>query len=456
MPLCLCGKLANVIEVRVEKLVYGGEGLARLEGRAVLVPLVLPGERVAAHPVKEEPRLIRARLGKVLEPAPERIAPHCPYFARCGGCHYQHAGYQDQLRYKAAILRETLTRIGKLVAPEPELLPSPPWNYRNRAQFKMEKRGDRFRLGYYELGSHRLLAVEACPISSPRINEILPQLWVLGKRPDFPQGAGQIELFVDHNDSVALATASVEAAWPETLVSAARERIPNLASLAVVGADVAGATARPRGPHPGSPGRPYTASRMTRIYGCGNLIYRAGGLDFRVSHGSFFQTNRFLAETLAGAATEGLAGDTALDLFSGVGFFAVHLARAFRRVVAVESDAAGIRDLESNRHRAGATQVEPVHATAQEFLEKAVSSAKARPDVVLLDPPRSGLGRDAADNLAALGAPRIVYVSCDPSTLARDLARLVGRGYRLARLKLVDLFPQTFHIETIATLRLEA
>jgi len=443
-----------VIEVRVEKLVYGGEGLARLEGRAVLVPLVLPGERVAALPVKEEPRLIRARLGKVLEPAPERITPQCPYFARCGGCHYQHAGYQDQLRYKAAILRETLERIGKLAAPEPELLPSLPWNYRNRAQFKMEKRGDRFRLGYYELGSHRLLAVEACPISSPRINEILPELWVLGKRPDFPQGAGEIELFVDHNDSVVLATASVEAGWPETLVSAARERIPNLASLAVVGADVAAATVRPPGTSTWA--RPNKASQMTRIYGCGHLIYRAGGLDFRVSHGSFFQTNRFLAETLAVAATEGLAGDTALDLFSGVGYFAVRLARTFRRVVAVESDPAGIRDLESNRHRARASHVEPVHATAQEFLEKAASSAKARPDLVLLDPPRAGLGRDAADNLAALGAPTIVYVSCDPSTLARDVARLTARGYRLERLKLVDLFPQTFHIETIATLRLEA
>lgn len=452
-----------MIEVRVEKLVYGGEGLGRLEGRAVLLPLVLPGERVAATPVKEEPRLIRARLSEVLEPSPARIPPECPYFTRCGGCHYQHAAYPDQLHYKAAILQETLLRIGKLAAPEPEVIASPPWNYRNRAQFKTEKRGDAFRLGYFELGSHRLLPVERCPISSPRINEILPQLWDLGRRPDFPAGAGQLEVFVAHDESGVLVNATGQSPWPETLVSALRERISSLASLAVTAGPVpASRTPKPsshwrRGRNGAVAGRqgPAAASQTTRVFGRGHLLYRAGGLDFRVSHGSFFQTNRFLAETLAAEATEGLAGDTALELFSGVGYFALHLARTFRRVVAVESAPASIRDLESNRHRAGATHVEPVHATTEEFLEQR-ASWKARPDVVLLDPPRSGLGRETTEHLAALGSPAIVYVSCDPSTLARDVARLAARGYCLVRLKLVDLFPQTFHIETIATLRLEA
>ncbi len=427
-----------MIDVRIEKLVYGGEGLGRLEGRAVLLPRVLPGERVAAVPVKEEPRLIRARLSEVLEPSPARIAAECPYFTRCGGCHYQHADYQDQLRYKAAILQETLSRIGKIAAPEPELIPSVPWNYRNRTQFKTEKRGDSFRLGFFELGSRRLVPVELCPISSPRINEIIPQLQELGKRPDFPPGSGQIEVFVNHDDSGVLVNASGHSAWPETLVSALRELLPDLVSLAVTaGPDRPGAAA---------------LSGTTRVFGRGHLFYRAGGREYRVSHGSFFQTNRFLAETLARAATEGLEGNTALDLYSGVGYFALHLAPKFRRVVAVESNPASIRDLESNRHRAAAEHVEPVHAAVEEFLEKQELQRPARPDAVLLDPPRSGLGKGAAERLAALGAPTIVYVSCDPSTLARDLARLIAHGYRLARLRLVDLFPQTFHIETVATL----
>ena len=433
------------MELCIEKLVYGGEGLGRLEGRAVLLPLVLPGERVDAHPVKEEPRLVRARLGQVLEPSPARIAPGCSYFTQCGGCHYQHIGYEDQLRYKAAILGETLRRVGKITAPEPELLASPPWHYRNRAQFKTYKHGDTFQLGYFELGSHRLLPVGSCPISSPRINEILPQLWQLGRRPDFPAGSGEIEVLVAHNDSSVLVNVASQGRWPKTLVSALREHIADLVSLAVV-----------EGPARLAPLPRYATSR---VFGRGYLLYRAGDVDYRVSHGSFFQTNRFLADTLAGVATENLEGDTALDLFAGVGYFALPLAGKFRRVVAVESSDASIRDLESNRQRAGMAHVEAVRATAEEFLaqpntppRRSSERIPLRPDVALLDPPRSGLSKAAAEHLAAQEAPSIIYVSCDPSTLARDLVRLTARGYRLKRLRLVDLFPQTFHIETIATL----
>ena len=433
------------MELHIEKLVYGGEGLGRLEGRAVLLPLVLPGERVAAQTVKEEPRLVRARLGQVLEPSPARIAPQCVYFTRCGGCHYQHIGYEDQLRYKAGILAETLQRVGKIAAPEPELLGSPPWQYRNRAQFKTHKQDDTFQLGYFELGSHRLLPVEGCPISSPRINEIVPELWRLGRRPDFPAGSGEIEVFMTHDDSGALVNVASQSRWPETLVSALREHIADVVSLSVVEGH-ARLAALPR-------------SARRRVFGPGYLLYRAGNMEHRVSHGSFFQTNRFLADTLAGVATENLEGDTALDLFAGVGYFALHLAGKFRRVVAVESSDASIRDLESNRQRSGMAHVEAVRATAEEFLaqpnalpRRGSARGPLHPDAVLLDPPRAGLSKAAAERLAGLEAPTIVYVSCDPSTLARDLARLTARGYRLSRLRLVDLFPQTFHIETIATL----
>ena len=433
------------MELRIEKLVYGGEGLGRLEGRAVLLPLVLAGERVEAHPVKEEPRLVRARLAQVLEPSPARIAPHCTYFTRCGGCHYQHMGYEEQLLYKAAILQETLQRVGKITAPAPELLASPPWHYRNRAQFKTHKHGDTFQLGYFELGSHRLLPVERCPISSPRINEILPELWQLGRRSDFPAGSGEIEVFVTHDDSGVLVNVASQGRWPETLVSALHEYIADVASLAVA-EGAARLAALPR-------------SATSRVFGRGYLVYRAGNMEHRVSHGSFFQTNRFLADTLAAVATENLEGDTAVDLFAGVGYFALHLAGKFRRVVAVESNNASIRDLESNRQRAGLAHVEAVPATAEQFLPQPNTPPRRgsgrlalHPDAVLLDPPRAGLSKAAAGHLADLGAPTIIYVSCDPSTLARDLARLTARDYRLARLRLVDLFPQAFHIETIATL----
>ncbi len=422
--------MAGALDIRIEKLVYGGEGLGRIEGRAVLVPLVLPGERVAAQPVKEQPRLIRARLEQVLEPSPGRIPPGCPYFTRCGGCHYQHTGYEQQLRHKAAILRESLQRIGKIAAPEPEVTPSPPWNYRNRTQFKTEKRSGTLEIGYFEMGSHRLLPVDLCPISSPRINALIPQLRELGKRPDFPGGSGEIEAFVSHDDASVLLNVTALGPWPETLVGAAREIIPDLASLSV---------SEPAG-------------RPPRVFGRGHILYRAAEMDFRVSHGSFFQTNRLLADSFAQQAVDGLAGDTAVELFSGVGYFTLRLARAVRRVIAVEANPAAVRDLESNRNRAGAQNIDSQAVSSAEYLEKRAARKQPRPDAVFLDPPRAGLGRRAAEHLAALGAPAIVYVSCDPATLGRDLAALIAHGYRLARLRLVDLFPQTFHIESIATL----
>lgn len=430
-----------MLDLRIEKLVYGGDGLARLDGRTVLLPLVLPGEQVVAEPVKETPRLVHARLVEVREPSPARVAPGCPYFTRCGGCHYQHASYDEQLRYKAAILKETFARIGKFEAPEPEVTASPPWNYRNRTQFKFRKQEGRFDLGYFEWGSHRLLPIEQCPISSPRINELIPVLYGIGNRPDFPDGDREIEVF-DATGVVAaeistlesgqvLLTATASQPWPETLVSAVQERVADLASLAV--ADRSGMAGR--------------------VFGRGHVLYRAGGFAYRVSHGSFFQTNRFLADTMASMATGGLEGGTAIDLFCGVGYFALPLARAFKRVMAVESNPAAIRDLESNRQRARAENIEPVEQAAEQFLASWSMRRRPAPDVVLLDPPRSGLGRGGAEQLAAIGTPRIVYVSCDPSTLARDLTPLLAAGYRLDSVKLVDLFPQTYHIESIAALQ---
>jgi 23S rRNA (uracil1939-C5)-methyltransferase len=188
------------------------------------------------------------------------------------------------------------------------------------------------------------------------------------------------------------------------------------------------------------------------VFGRGNLLYRAGGFTYRVSHRSFFQTNRFLAETMPARATAGLKGKVALDLFCGVGYFAVPLARAFERVIAVESNPAAVRDLESNRQRARAENIEPVEQAAEQFLASWQAERRPAPGLVLLDPPRSGLGHGAAEKLAAIGAPQILYVSCDPSTLARDLVPLLAAGYRFERLTLVDLFPQTYHIESIAAL----
>lgn len=394
-------------EVAVEKWVYGGRGLARLEGRAVLVPYVLPGETARVRVRRERPGLLEAELVEILTSVPDRVLPPCPYFQRCGGCHYQHAGYPFQVEHKRNVLIEVLRRIGKIPPPEfVGTIAGEPWEYRNRTQFHLRGR----EIGYMEGGSHRLCAVERCAISSPKINEALGALRGMLRERRFPGFLRSIELFTNESE-VQLNVLEWEQPPARSFFEWCAERIPGAAA--------------------------------------GSLDYPAGGYVFRVSHGSFFQTNRFLIDRLVECALEGAEGETAVDLYAGVGLFSLPLARRFRRVTAVESGGSAFRDLEYNAARAG-LPVQAVRTSSEQFLE----ALSAPPDFVLADPPRAGLGKTVAGHLLRLRPARITIVSCDPATLARDLGTLVGGGYRLEGLTLVDLFPQTYHIESVARLAL--
>ncbi len=391
----------------MEKWVYGGRGLARLEGRAVLVPYVLPGETARVRVRRERPGLLEAELVEILTSVPDRVLPPCPYFQRCGGCHYQHAGYPFQVEHKRNVLIEVLRRIGKIPPPEfVGTIAGEPWEYRNRTQFHLRGR----EIGYMEGGSHRLCAVERCAISSPKINEALGALRGMLRERRFPGFLRSIELFTNESE-VQLNVLESEQPPARSFFEWCAERIPGAAA--------------------------------------GSLDYPAAGYVFRVSHGSFFQTNRFLIDRLVECALEGAEGETAVDLYAGVGLFSLPLARRFRRVTAVESGGSAFRDLEYNAARAG-LPVQAVRTSSEQFLE----ALSAPPDFVLADPPRAGLGKTVAGQLLRLRPARITIVSCDPATLARDLGTLVGGGYRLEGLTLVDLFPQTYHIESVARLAL--
>jgi 23S rRNA (uracil1939-C5)-methyltransferase len=419
-------KMIAPIQARIEKMVYGGEGLARVQGQVLLAPLVLPGELVEIQLVKDDPRLLRGCVTKILETSPRRVAAACQYFTQCGGCHYQQASYEDQLRFKSDILVETLRRIGKLDAPEPEIVSGEPWAYRNRAQFKVVKRGRDFHLGYLEAASNRLVDIEACPIVSPAINALLPELREVGHRSDFKNGTAEIEI-VDGGGEILITVRSDER-FPDTLVTALRERVPSLVSIA-------------RGDAQGG---------FFRLWGGGHVTCTAGGFGYRVSHGVFFQVNRFLADTLADIAVRELSGKLALDLYAGAGFFTLPLARRFEKVEAVETNSAAVRDLRAN---CGIAKIDNVGTHRVATTEYLAGYDGPTPDAVLLDPPRAGLGHAGTQHLAKLGAPVIVYVACDPPTLSRDLALLVAAGYKLEKVFMVDLFPQTFHIESVVVLR---
>jgi 23S rRNA (uracil1939-C5)-methyltransferase len=383
--------------------VYGGEGLARMDGRVVLTPFVLPGERVHVRSEREKPGLVRARPLNVLAPAPERVEPPCPYFGRCGGCHYQHASYEAQLAAKRAILAEELWRQAKIKAPEEiAVVAGEPFGYRNRAQLHIEDG----KLGYREARSRKLCAIGGCPISSPRINQLIPVIAKMLRDSRWPKFVRSIELFTDE-ESVQLNVTETDQPVARRFFDWCAETIPGLVP--------------------------------------GALDYQG---RFRVSGNSFFQVNRFLLDGLVDAALEGAQGEAALDLYAGVGLFSLPMAKSFGAVTAVESGAGAVRDLRWNAERAGIANLGAEQQTAEKFLESQSGAA----DFVLLDPPRAGLGPEMVAQLIRLKPRALTIVACDPVTLGRDLAGLTGAGYRLDGLTLIDLFPQTFHLETVARL----
>ncbi len=436
--------------LNIEKLIYGGDGLARLpagsadskdrsRGKAVFIPFVLAGEKIEAAITEEKPGFARAHAEAIVEPSPHRIQPPCPHFTRCGGCHYQHAAYEHQLEIKKEILRENLRRIAKLeLQCEIQAHPSPPWNYRNRSRLQVRTQPE-FAAGYFKFSSHELLPVEECPISSPLINRGIAALWQAGRAGKVVEGVREVEFFANADDTKLLldllcapeARRAAVRAWAEELCAT----MPEIAGVAAF-----------REPQKG-------VQEALVAVGASELTYQTKAAAYRVSAGAFFQTNRFLTDELVNVVTAGRSGELALDLYAGVGLFSTALACNIRHVISVESSQTAASDLQYNLPVNG----KAVRATTEQYLAKVpnpglVVPDLVVPDLVVMDPPRGGLGDSVARALANASAPRLTYVSCDPATLARDLVPLQAAGYHVDEVHLVDLFPQTYHVETVLQL----
>jgi 23S rRNA (uracil1939-C5)-methyltransferase len=432
--------LKSPLQLTIEKLVYGGDGLARLpadehgRGKAVFLPFVLPDEIVEATLIEEKPGFARARVEHILQPSAQRIEPRCPYFKRCGGCHYQHTSYEHQLEIKAAILTENLRRIAKLEL-DRELIvhPSLPWNYRNRSRLKIQAELE-FALGYFKFNSHELQPVEECPISSPLINQAIAELWQLGRAGQITAGVQEIEFFADAEDQQLLitlyCTPELSRSTTNELAQHIQQGVPQAAGVVVF--------------HDSAESQKRKTADPERIAvaGASDLTYKTQHAAYRVSAGAFFQVNHHLTQDLVHLVTGNIEGEAALDLYAGVGLFSVPLAHRFAQVIAVESSQISHADLLHN----SPANVKAVRATAEEYLREAT---KLRANLAVVDPPRTGLGERVIRDLVRLGAPRIAYLSCDPATLARDLALLLRGGYRVEEARLIDLFPQTYHLESL-------
>jgi 23S rRNA (uracil1939-C5)-methyltransferase len=435
------------LQLEIEKLVYGGDGLARLQadergrGKAAFVPFVIPGETVEATLVVSRGGFSRARLNHVLTASAERIEPACPYFGRCGGCHYQHIDYAAQLRYKADILRETLRRTAKLeLQQEIEVHSAQPWAYRNRTRMHVRHRPD-FALGYFRHSSHSLLPVESCPISSALINRAIAVLWELGRSGSVHESLHGLQFFANAEDNRLLVEAYIHPATDETelapFAAALRQSLGEVGGVVVFPATPVEDVSRQSAPLTS------THSETSHAVGDDTLVYSAVGAEYRVSGGSFFQTNRYLLDQLVSIVVGKHTGRASLDLYAGAGLFTRLLARNFDQVIAVEASPHAFADL---RHNVPAN-VKCLRMTTESFL--AERAAKLSLDLVVLDPPRAGLGENATKALCRMSASRVTYVSCDPATLSRDLRPLLESGYRVEQAHLVDLFPQTYHMETV-------
>lgn len=391
--------------VQVEKLVYRGEGLARLNGQIVFVPFVLPGEQVSVRTERVKGGILRGSSPEVLQPASQRITPRCEYFANCGGCHYQHAQYAFELEQKREILRETLLRLGGVKYDNQiEIISGPPWYYRNRIQLHFGNQ----KSGFHKAESHDLCAINHCEISSPMLNEVIANLQTAVKQSQWPAFLRSLEIFTNEAQIQLNVTDSIRPVaarffeWCSTF-------LPPLVANAIE--------------------------------------YSAAGYTFRVSRGSFFQVNRFLIDALVQEALGDAEGKYAVDLYAGVGLFSMALAERFQKVDAVEATRAAYRDLERNTLQ-NRTNLFVANTSAEEFMR----NLNGAPVLIVADPPRAGLGREVTNELIRVSAPRLTLISCDPSTLARDLGKLL-RSYRIERLTLIDLFPQTYHFETVAQLQ---
>ncbi len=407
---------SQTIETRIERLAAGGDGVGRApDGRVLFVPLTAPGDLVRVRITKAAKRFVRGEIEEILEASQDRVEPRCAVFGTCGGCTWQHLAYPQQLVAKQKILHDALVRIGHLDAPESlTVAPSPaPYGYRSRTRFQRDRAAHR--AGYRMRSSHQICAVTRCPVLEPALENALSKL--AGSK----RGAPGAELAAGSESAGSRGSKGEE--WEEWEMCAGSDGKVLLGRCVSAGTDRQAA---------------------------GSVLLRVGNDELRVSQGVFAQANALLLGDLVRAVVEEVgSGTTLVELFAGAGLFTLALARRFDVVWAIESSARATADLEFNLARSGAANAKIRTGPVEEVLPKLEIHA---PDALLLDPPRTGLPKEALAPLLALAPERLVYLSCDPATLARDLRQLTLTDYDLRGVKAFDLFPQTPHLEVLATL----
>lgn len=424
-----------IASLGIDSLAFGGNGVGRLDGKAIFVPYAAPGDRLDCRIVRDKGRWAEAEIVNVRAPAPERIVPPCPVFGRCGGCQWQFLPYPLQAQWKERIFTDLLVRqAGVAAAAILPIVPAPvSYGYRSRVQFKCINTPAGFTLGFYRRGSHYVEGISACPLAAAGINALLPQLQLTIAGSSVASAIPQIDAGIDDRGRVRLVVHTLPAA---------REAAAELLQPLAVKEDFALFIQSGR-----KDGLMHVCGEEDLVIRCDTppleLAYAAGGF----AQVNLDQNRALVAAVLAAANLRG--GERLLDLYCGMGNFSLPLARRCAEVVGVEDYAPAIAQAKVNARKNGLGNTRFLARPAAGALT-ALSSGSGF-DLVLLDPPREG-AHEVCRELLASRVSRILYVSCDPATLARDLKALVQQGYRLASSRPFDFFPQTHHIESLSVL----
>lgn len=443
----------QIIELPVHGLGHSGEGVGRFQGLTVFVPGGAPGDTLSARVVEVKRNYARAQLVDVVAPSPHRVAAPCPVVGECGGCQLQHIAYEEQLRLKRQQVVDALERLGKLtgVTVHPTLGMGAPWQYRNKAQFPVGQRSGKVVAGFFEPGSHRIVDIEECAIQHPLGNQIMREVKDLAAQFGVPiyeershrgvlrhvlarTGRGTGEAMA------VLVTNGPDLPSGKKIAQALMERIPGLVSVVQ--------NINPEQTN-------VILGRKNRLLaGRETITDYIADLEFAISPVSFFQVNPEQTEVLYGKALEyaGLTGaETVFDVYCGIGTISLFLARRARAVIGIEIVPPAIEDARANAERNGIANARFVLGDAAVEMPR-LAGEGARAEVIVVDPPRKGCDEPVLQAMAQVGPERIVYVSCNPASLARDLGILAGLGYRTVEVQPVDMFPHTAHVECVARL----
>jgi len=396
--------IGEAYDIAIEKLVYGGDGLAHIGSQAVFVPFAAAGDQLRVRITEVERNYARGVIEELLQPSAARRTPPCARFGACGGCQLQHLNYGAQLEVKVAFVRESLRRLGGIEWDgEIAVRSAAELHYRSRAELKVaHDENGKTRIGYFRAGTQEVCDVDECLILMPAANRELQRLHA--EPSAIPSDATRVHFTVGDEEVIVT---------PATGENGKSEAVDALG----------------------------TAHQLI------------GGVNYGFGVRSFFQGNRLLVEDLVKTAIGDARGQFAVDLYAGVGLFSLQLAKAFEQVCAVEGNRTAANHGIENARANNFSNVRYEAISVEAWL-KYKSSEVSRPDFVLLDPPRAGMGRQVIERLAAMASPQIAYVSCDPATLARDLRSLLEYGYHIDSITALDMFPQTFHVETVVQLRI--